>query len=177
MPLSQIIFIRHAEEHSKAGLTEQGAPDDQSLTVRGWQRAGALARFFTAQDAVVPRPDVVYASRVTAGSESRRPGQTVSPLVALCTTTGRLEYVDTFAKPQTADLAADILTRDGTVLVCWEHSKIVECIAALPQPPKTPAEWPGERYDLLWCLHRTADGWTFEALPQQLLAGDAGSKG
>ncbi len=47
MPVSQIIFIRHAEEHNEAGLTPEGTHDDRSLTVRGWQRAGALAGFFT----------------------------------------------------------------------------------------------------------------------------------
>lgn len=172
MAVSQIIFIRHAEEHDEAGLTEQGAPDDHSLTIRGWQRAGALARFFNNDHDTDRKPDTIYASCVAPGSESKRPGQTVAPLIALMRDQTGVEYVDRFAKSHTAQLATDILTRNGTVLVCWEHSKIVECIAALPQPPKIPAEWPSKRYDLLWHLQYRAGGWTFEALPQRLLAGD-----
>ena len=141
MSLVQVTFIRHAEEHKKAGLNERGEPDDHSLTIRGWQRAGALARFFAGGMANAGRPDVIYASRVAEGSESKRPFQTVAPLIALCAGTG-VDYVDTFAKTQTASLAADIMLRHGSVLVCWEHSKIAECIAALPQAPRTPAEWP-----------------------------------
>ncbi len=80
--------------------------------------------------------------------------------------------METFAKPQTDELAADIMTRDGTVLVCWEHSKIIDCISALPRPPQTPDKWPSDRYDLLWRLQRTATGWVFEELPQHLLPGD-----
>ncbi len=173
MSVSQIIFIRHAEEHGEPGLTEQGVLDDQSLTVRGWQRAGALAVFFANGGAAGRRPDVVYASCVAPGSESKRPGQTVGPLVALMNDQGGVRYVDAFAKPRTDALAADIMTRTGTVLVCWEHSKIADCIAALPDASGTPGKWPSERYDLLWRLRRTDVGWTFEELPQLLLAGDA----
>jgi hypothetical protein len=38
---------RHAEKHQHAshdrGVTEDGRPPHRELTVRGWQRAGALA--------------------------------------------------------------------------------------------------------------------------------------
>ena len=173
MSVSQIIFIRHAEEHDEPGLTEKGTADDQSLTVRGWQRAGALAGFFVDGSDLSRKPDVVYASCVAPGSESQRPGQTVAPLVALMRGRDGVQYVDAFAKPQTDELAADILTRFGTVLVCWEHSRIAECIAALPHAPKTPEKWPSERYDLLWRLQRANGEWTFKELPQMLLSGDA----
>ena len=46
MSPTRIMIIRHAEQHEVAGITREGQVDPQSLTVRGWQRAGALVPFF-----------------------------------------------------------------------------------------------------------------------------------
>ena len=46
-----ILVIRHAERPGAAfgeGITESGSLDEESLTVRGWQRAGALAVLLSA---------------------------------------------------------------------------------------------------------------------------------
>jgi hypothetical protein len=46
----KIMVIRHAEKPDKqagmSGISKVGEPDKDDLTVRGWQRAGALVRFF-----------------------------------------------------------------------------------------------------------------------------------
>src|SRR5271155_5881231 len=43
-----IMIIRHVEkpQGQTAGVTIDGEQDEEELTVRGWQRAGALVRFF-----------------------------------------------------------------------------------------------------------------------------------
>jgi len=139
---------------------------------RGWERAEALVNFFAT--AKPPgTPDVVYASTVGPGSESKRPCQTVAPLVERLSGHVVFQYVQRFAKPETKALMADVMTRTGTVLVCWEHSKIAECVACLPNAPPTPENWPSDRYDLVWHLHRNGPGWTFFETPQCLLPGDA----
>jgi len=49
MPAQKIMIIRHAEKpehHGPRGVDENGNEDKESLTVRGWQRAGALVQFF-----------------------------------------------------------------------------------------------------------------------------------
>ena len=49
MPAQKIMIIRHAEKpehHGPRGVDENGDEDKKSLTVRGWQRAGALVQFF-----------------------------------------------------------------------------------------------------------------------------------
>ncbi len=50
MACDKIMLIRHAErpnaDKSLRGVGFDGRKDKESLTVRGWQRAGALARFF-----------------------------------------------------------------------------------------------------------------------------------
>jgi hypothetical protein len=53
MAPSRIMFIRHAEKPHKPpcdnddGVKKTGEKDNESLTVRGWQRAGALVHFFS----------------------------------------------------------------------------------------------------------------------------------
>ena len=53
MPGTEILLIRHAEKpddsDSGPGLTSDGRDDPKSLTVRGWQRAGALVPEQTAE--------------------------------------------------------------------------------------------------------------------------------
>ena len=47
---TKVMLIRHAEKPlgsaGPSGVTAEGERDKESLTVRGWQRAGALAHLF-----------------------------------------------------------------------------------------------------------------------------------
>jgi hypothetical protein len=172
MSPSRIMIIRHAEEHETPGVTGEGQADPESLTVRGWQRAGALASLFGSGQRGLATPDVIFASGVAPGSESLRPQQTVAPLHALLRERGAIDYSEAFAKPETGALMAEVMTRSGVVLIAWNHSRIPDCVAALANPPQAPDEWPGDRYDLVWVLDPADGGWTFRQIPQRLLAGD-----
>lgn len=166
-----ILFIRHGEHHSQLGITEDGMPDDQSLNARGWQRAGALiARFARSDDDQSP-PDSIYASAITEDGQSRRPQQTVAPLLAYLRAQGHVTYCDAFAKNAVDELADDLMTRDGVVLVAWEHS-VIPKIARRLGAEDAPADWPTDRYDLIWRLDRSGSGWSFAEANQSLLAGD-----
>ena len=48
MSLTKVMLIRHAEKPNETvqGVNEAGRADPDQLSVRGWQRAGALIRFF-----------------------------------------------------------------------------------------------------------------------------------
>lgn len=83
-PLRKIILIRHAEkpvtEQGILGVDELGNPDRRSLSVRGWQRAGALARFFAPlhgayAHGTIERPDALFAA--SPRSKSERPLQSL----------------------------------------------------------------------------------------------------
>ena len=54
MAARKIMVIRHAEKPDDAGtifgITIEGHQDSEELSVRGWQRAGALATFFAPPD-------------------------------------------------------------------------------------------------------------------------------
>ena len=173
MSPERIIFIRHAEEHDTPGIMLDGEVDAQSLTERGWQRAGALVGFFCPKEASPLTPDAIFASSIAPGSESKRPQQTVAPLLSFMQARGLIACTDTHAKPDTDALMSDVMVRSGTVLIAWEHSRITDCIAALPSPPRAPGTWPSDRYDFAWVLDRKDTGWTFTQVLQCLLAGDS----
>ncbi|QGZ63589.1 phosphoglycerate mutase family protein [Paraburkholderia acidisoli] len=175
----RILFIRHAEKPATGfgkGVDAAGNPDDDSLAVRGWQRAGALAHFFSSeQDARWGRvrPDAVYAPGLGPGSKSKRPMQTIEPLVALLQETSRVKYVNSYLKDDGAALMADVLAQEGVVLVSWEHKVLTTLFSHVPAAPAVPAIWPEDRYDMTWMLERGAQGWAFSQYPQMLLAGDS----
>jgi hypothetical protein len=177
MAPSRIMFIRHAEKPgeppctSDKGVDANGTTDKESLAVRGWQRAGALAHFFSSNKKL--RPDLIFASREGVGSKSFRPQETVTPLAKLLGFTKRDGLVFTHLKDQLEPLINDVMTRKGKVLVAWEHTLIPKLVGLLPDPPKVPQKWPGKRFDVVWVLDRKSSGWKFRQIPQLLLAGDS----
>jgi hypothetical protein len=181
--MNVIMLIRHAEKPDSVdlGVDETGLADDQSLIVRGWQRAGALPGLF-GKDRPLPVPDRIYASPSVKlktpdgklGSWSKRPTQTVSVLAAKL----GLKINGAFAKGQEMTLASQIAPLDGTTLVSWQHEMIPTIAAAIMgNRVGLPAAWPGDRFDVVWRLTRVTAGapWSSDQVCQQLLAGD-GSK-
>src|SRR5690242_10170193 len=99
-PPAKVMIIRHGEKPTVKhqppyGVSADGEQDWESLTVRGWMRAGALDALFKPPggafaDAALATPSVVYASRPRdpgialaeddEGSKSKRPLQTITPL-------------------------------------------------------------------------------------------------
>ncbi|WP_345814912.1 phosphoglycerate mutase family protein [Paraburkholderia sp. PREW-6R] len=175
----RIMFIRHAEKpdaSSGTGIDADGKPDEESLAVRGWQRAGALVRFFCpAEDshATQRRPGTVFAPGTGPASESRRAMQTVTPLVAKVRETSKVEFITTYLKDDGEALMKDVLTRAGVVLISWEHKVLPTLIGHMPGAPAVPSKWPDKRFDMVWVLDRDDDTWSFSQLPQLLLAGDS----
>jgi len=179
MPPHQIIIIRHAQKPTKNprhdGIREDGTHDPESLIVRGWQHAGALASIFAMPgnapiDARFARPDHIFAAgegkkeatidgrKVKVGSHSRRPVETVTPMA------GRLgvEPVTAFTKGEEELLVKDVMARSGTVLICWQHEDIAAIGNLIVGNGTTvPQTWPENRYDLIWVFDRTAERWTF----------------
>jgi len=192
-----VYIIRHAEKPiGKKGETDailgvdpDGNHDSHNLIVQGWQRAGGLAELFAHQPGNTPlragiaQPDAIYATAFilsadtgdsdTDGGEdskSRRPQSTVTPLyqklgVALNTT---------YSEGEEPALAADVMARSGTVLICWHHGHIPNLATDIGGSGLgIPTTWPSQRFDMIWVLGRDASGaWAFSQLPQYLLPGD-----
>ena len=177
MPISRVMLIRHAEKPSAdgtvKGVTFEGVPSADQLSVRGWQRAGALVRFFaplqgTGFAAGIATPTQLVAPKPTIHVPSQRSGHTLAPLAELLGLSVRMD----FSKGQEADVAAAIATMSGTVLVAWEHKAIRSIAVALAGEVGLPLTWPDERFDMVWAFDRIDNGWVFRQVPQLLLAGD-----
>ena len=185
------MLIRHAEKPNTdgsepLGIAATGQPDAESLTVRGWQRAGALAALFSQQAmlrqpqySALAQPARLIASAVGKGSPSRRPTETLTPLADRL----GLPVETPYTKTQT-DLLGQLLGSaakrggaQGTVLVAWEHSQIPDLARAITGlADLIPSRWPADRFDLIWVLDWQASTrrFTLTQVNQLLLTGDTG---
>jgi hypothetical protein len=178
MPFT-LLIIRHAEKPDEdwpgPGLTSDGAPDPQSLVIRGWQRSGAWAALFGAGlgGTDYPAPAAIYAANPAGSGVSQRPFETITALAPRLGITPNTTY----GLGQEDALVSELLGLSGVVLVAWEHKAIVEEI--LPKLPITsgtpPTHWNGSRFDVVLRLDRAdgAAGFAFQELFPMLLSGDS----
>jgi hypothetical protein len=171
-----ILLIRHAEEpDSKAGIVGvafEGNLDPDSLSARGWQRAGALAVLFGTSDGRGAQPELVRPTELYAAADagrSRRPEDTLRPIAELLGLPIRQAASSGDQRP----LAARIFASAGDVLVCWRHRELpILARALLPRSAHVvPIHWDASRLDLVWVIK--AD--SLLIVPQRLLAGDVGT--
>jgi broad specificity phosphatase PhoE len=172
---STIALIRHAEKPSEdgrlVGVDEAGFLDANELTVRGWQRAGALARFFAGFDS---GPSVLPSHLVAAAPDAAHPSKrcisTLLPLAGHC----GLVVATPFHVGAEDRLVQYLDGLHGLVVVAWEHKRIPALARLLAATPsEVPTEWPQDRFDLVWLLvPDDSGGRRFTQLPQQLLSGD-----
>jgi broad specificity phosphatase PhoE len=170
-----VMIIRHGEkpDGTEPGVDENGNEDDSSLTALGWQRAHALVGLFDPAEgdprAPLARPDRIYAAGVTDDGEGQRTRETVTPLADALGVP-----VDTeLGRGDEKKLVKDVLAQSGSTLISWQHGGIPEIVDDFPSvSPKPPEEWPSDRFDVVWTLTRTADGWHFTQTPELVLTDD-----
>jgi hypothetical protein len=179
----KIIVIRHAEKPLGAfnGVKESGEISGRDLTVRGWQRAGALSVLFAPargqlQHPLLEKSRYIFASAAVddpqgGNSRSRRSQETVAPLAQLL----GIEINLKFSKGQEVELATAAQACDGPVLIAWQHENISAIVNSILGRDTAPAIWPADRFDLIFVLSlHAADGkYSFAQVPQCLLAGDS----
>jgi hypothetical protein len=181
----KIMLIRHAEKPAEDppphGVDEDGDHDSEALTVRGWQRAGALAVLLAPsagplQNVALATPRFVFASKTDKGNGSDRPQQTVTPLIDKLGKAVRVNFE--LGIGEESELAARAMACDGPVLICWAHGEIPDIVKGLALSKKTaaivPEEWPDARFDLVWVFDLDPDSpdYRFSQQPQLLLSGD-----
>jgi hypothetical protein len=174
----KIMVIRHAEkpddEGTISGVDVQGGQNPEELTVQGWQRAGALVRFFAPTtghfaDPRIETPSVIFAGAVAPHSKSLRPQRTVSPLADLL---GRNRLRLEFSEGQEGLLINAAIAAGDVVLISWHHEAIPAIKDVILGNQSQPRKWAKDRFDLVWVFTRSAGEWQFEQVPQLLLAGD-----
>ncbi|MGM9480264.1 histidine phosphatase family protein [Roseateles sp. NT4] len=171
-----IMLIRHAEKPGQGheGIDRVGRPDDRSLSLAGWLRAGALVPYFASladriHARLVCRPEHIFAARATSMHPSTRPRDTVQPLADVL----GLSVDERWSDEDSLDRFAETLRNfEVPVLVCWRHDYLPALARAILRDVGVPEAWPDERFDLIWSIRRDSDGWAFLQVPQLLLAGD-----
>ena len=182
-PLRQavkIMVIRHAEKPPNTpppyGVVLEGKREKESLTVRGWQRAGALACFFAPtnspfSDPALAEPQFLYASKPTKRNGSRRPFETITPLAEKLA----IRINSHFPKLEAEGMLEEVFLCAGVVLICWQHQyipKIANYI--LGSETMAPQDWPEDRFDMVWVFDQdpATARYGFQQVPQSLLMGD-----
>jgi hypothetical protein len=187
LPPSLVVCLRHGEKPANAekrwkplddsgpGLDAHGRRSRHSLTVRGWQRAGALAGTGLCGHLLEPdhsNPVVMFAPDYGAKSHKRRPYQTILPLSRRL----GLEITLPCKKDDVDTLHAEVTKVDGVAVVCWEHEFLAKLARKLVDQAEE-IEWPDDRFDVLWLIRVSATGaeGSCEKQDQRLLPGDHGS--
>ena len=168
---AQVILIRHAENPAEG----------TGLSAQGFKRADALVKFFKTEAAVTRygTPVAIYAAAPKHEDSSVRSIQTVTPLANALKIT-----IDTrFTRGQTNKIVRDLMENpayDGRlVLICWQHTNLVEIaqnLAEYNNSPRVsiPLLWPDETYDRAWVLDlKNGQVVAFKNIPQKLLPGDS----
>ena len=180
---TKIMLIRHAEKPAKDfapfGVTAQGEQSKESLEVRGWQRAGALANLLAPTDnrfqhASLARPQFLYASKPLRRKGSRRPLETITPLADKLA----IRINSNYPRFESEAMVKEIVLCEGVVLVCWQREYIPEIASYILGDNKTaPQNWPENCFDLIWVfdLDRSSAQYAFSQVPQKLLGGDLDS--
>lgn len=180
LPASNIMIIRHGEkplggQGDPVGVTEDGQPDEHALTVRGWQRAGALAALLAAppRSRGLAVPGLLACPDYPDGAVGHRVHQTLQPLAALLDLPTRT--LGTTDDP--ADAAAAALAPAApVVLLCWDHENLPTLARLPPCTGTVPATWPGDCFDQIWVFDRVPSSapvrYAFSISFQHVLGGD-----
>lgn len=180
---TKIMLLRHAEKPGKDsapyGVTAAGERSKESLEVRGWQRAGALANLFAPADehlanGALAKPQFLFASKPLRRKGSKRPLETITPLADKLA----VRINSNFPRNDYKSMIDEVLTCDGVVLICWQREYIPEIASYILGDDKiAPQNWPEDCFDIIWVfdLDRDAAKYTFAQVPQKLLGGDLAS--
>ena len=174
------MLIRHAEKPAKDsapfGVTADGDRNKESLEVRGWQRAGALANLLAPnnghfQHASLAKPQFLFASKPLRRKGSRRPLETLTPLAQKLA----LRIDSSFQRSDFENMIEEVFSCKGVVLICWQREYIPGIASYILGNEKiAPPIWPEDCFDMIWVfdLVSSSSKYKFKQVPQKLFEGD-----
>ena len=177
---TKIMVMRHAEkpatDFTPYGVTLQGERDKESLAVRGWQRAGALANLFAPanghfEDPSLAEPQFLYASKPLKRRGSKRSTQTITPLAEKLA----IRINSKFPRFEVTEMLEEVFLCNGVALICWQREYIPQIAdQILGDKTVAPEDWPEDRFDMIWVFDRDPSSatYSFKQVPQRLLMGD-----
>lgn len=144
-PGVKIVFIRHAEKPLKG----------DNLTCQGINRSLQLPAVIQTKFGV---PDYTFIPALGLGQATKhsRMFQTVIPLAAKY----NLTLNSAHAEKDSLQIAADLKSKTGTVLVVWEHKAIASLVRSLGVSNFN-LVWPDNDYDSIWIVTITNGTATF----------------
>ena len=176
-----VLIIRHAEKTAKkepVHFEKWNFKSSKPLSVRGWQRAYALAPYFSMQSEIInaygsidalfaPMPDAVY--------ESVRPIQTITPLSQKLSMKINCKY----GLDQMSEMVDFIMHKKKfnkkVVLIAYEHHHIPALLKAFKVNDGLSA-WPNDVFDWVVALDfdiKSGECLKCSIVPQQLLYEDS----
>jgi hypothetical protein len=176
----KIMIVRHGEKPDKSdrihGVDAAGEHDKNELSPKGWQRSGALIRFFNPlngqfQNPALAKPTAILAAAPSGHAQSLRSRNTVQALADSMHVHINLKH----SKGEEKKLVDDLLATPGVVLIAWEHKAIIDVAnQILGNDQSSPQRWPDSRFDLVWVFDQQPHppGWKFAQVPQMLLPTD-----
>ncbi|HYJ47082.1 MAG TPA: hypothetical protein VEV81_10755 [Pyrinomonadaceae bacterium] len=177
---TKIMVIRHAEKPLRGappyGVTLEGKREKESLTVRGWQRAGALVGFFAPantsfRDPALAAPPFLFASKPIRSNGSHRSLETLTPLAEKLA----IRINSHFTRLAVEEMLEEVFMCAGVVLICWQQEFIPKIANYILRGQTTaPQDWPNDRFDMVWVfdLDQASARYSFHQVPQSLLLGD-----
>ncbi|HEX3249751.1 MAG TPA: hypothetical protein VHS05_10010 [Pyrinomonadaceae bacterium] len=177
---TKIMLVRHAEKPAKDsapyGVTAEGERSKESLEVRGWQRAGALANLLAPttshfQHAGLAKPQFLFASKPLRRKGSKRPIETLTPLAQKLA----IRINSSFQRAEFESMLDEVYSCKGVVLICWQREYIPDIASCILGSKKiAPPVWPDDCFDMVWVfdLVPSSSKYTFKQVPQKLLSGD-----
>lgn len=141
----KVIFIRHGEKPLKG----------DNLTCQGVNRSLQLPEVITTKFGV---PAYTFIPAIGLGNATKhsRMFQTVIPLAAKY----NLILNSAHAEKDSLQIAADIKSKTGAVLVVWEHKAIASLVRSLGVSNFN-LTWPDNDYDTIWIVNITNGVATF----------------
>jgi len=134
--LKKIVIIRHGEKRD----------DGENLSCQGFNRALQLANVLNKK---FGKTDYIFVPTINTGKKTStaRMYQTIVPYAVKYDLSINTKYdVD-----DTKGLAQDILKRNGTVLIVWEHKHIDNILKAFGIDNKE--KWPDADFDSIWTIN------------------------
>jgi hypothetical protein len=178
--VEKIMIVRHGEKPDKDGdihgVDANGEHDKNELSPQGWQRSGALIRFFNPisgqfSNPALAKPDVIFAAGPSGHRQSLRSKNTVQGVADSLHLHLNLKHT----KGDEKKLVEEVMTGKGVALIAWEHNAILDIASLiLGNHTTSPQNWPDSRFDLVWVLDAQPHpaGWKFTQVPQLLLPHD-----
>ena len=137
----KVVIIRHGEKPANG----------DNLSCQGQNRAIALPAILYNKFGV---PDFTYVPTISTGKQTNhaRMFQTVTPFAIQYNLTVNSKYDE----KDVMGVAAEILKKNGTVLLVWEHSVINSIAEALGVKNVKP--WPDDDFDSIWIITISKSG-------------------